>query len=240
MEKYGGVPVQFSETEDFIHCIDTCQLTDLGFKRSMYTWWNGRSNEACIFKRSDRCLGNQALQNLFPNFEVEHLIKQGSDHNPLAISTRSSSTPIKKPFRFLNFWVEHESFLDVVKENWQEWHSADPFFNFQNKLKKRRLQKVQAGLIRFYAIEEKFWKQKTGMQWFADGDRNTKFFHAHVNGKRRRLQLKRIQDHGGDWVEAEEDIVEEAIRFYSDQFREETIRSDFTLLKHIPKMITAK
>jgi len=31
-------------------------------------------------------------------------------------------------------------------------------------------------LIKFYAIEEKFWKQKAGMQWFEDGDGNTKFF----------------------------------------------------------------
>ncbi|KAG5576250.1 hypothetical protein H5410_056384 [Solanum commersonii] len=50
-------------------------LTDLGFKRSMYTWWNGRSDAGCIFKRLDRYLGNQALQDLFPNLELEHLIK---------------------------------------------------------------------------------------------------------------------------------------------------------------------
>ena len=34
---------------------------------------------------------------------------------------------------------------------------------------------------KFYAVEENFWKQKAGMLWFADGDGNTKFFHAHVN-----------------------------------------------------------
>ncbi|XP_070041038.1 uncharacterized protein [Nicotiana tomentosiformis] len=32
------------------------------------------------------------------------------------------------------------------------------------------------------------------MTWFNEGDKNAKFFHAHVNGKRKRLQLKRIQD----------------------------------------------
>lgn len=79
-EKYGGLPVQYNETEDFVHCINTCQLVDLGFKGSIYTWWNGRSDTTCIFKRLDRCLGNQALQISFPNLEVEHLIIQGSDH----------------------------------------------------------------------------------------------------------------------------------------------------------------
>lgn len=50
IEKYGALPVQFTEIEDFIHCINTCQLIDLGFKRSMYTWWNGRADAACILE----------------------------------------------------------------------------------------------------------------------------------------------------------------------------------------------
>ncbi|XP_060182213.1 uncharacterized protein LOC132611869 [Lycium barbarum] len=281
IEKFGGLPVQFAETEDFRQCIDICQLMDLGFTGSMFTWWNGRSDEACIFKRLDRCLGNQALQNCFPNLEVEHLIKQGSDHSPLLVNMRADSRPIRKSFRFLNFWVEHESFLDVIKENWVESYGSDPFFNFHNKLKKvgralskwsrdtygdifkqiatleevvqvheqefeqnptglnrERLQMVQADLIRFYAIEEKFWRQKAGMLWFQDGDRNTKFFHAHVNGKRRKLQLQRIQDHTGTWLDTEDEIAQEAIRFFSDQFKEENIPTDFSMLDKIPKMVT--
>ncbi|XP_060202706.1 uncharacterized protein LOC132631120 [Lycium barbarum] len=281
IEKFGGLPVQFAETEDFRQCIDICQLMDLGFTGSMFTWWNGRSDEACIFKRLDRCLGNQALQNCFPNLEVEHLIKQGSDHSPLLVNMRADSKPIRKSFRFLNFWEEHESFLDVIKENWVESYGSDPFFNFHIKLKKmgralskwsrdtygdifkqiatleevvqvheqefeqnptglnrERLQRVQADLIRFYAIEETFWRQKAGMLWFQDGDRNTKFFHAHVNGKRRKLQLQRIQDHTGTWLDTEEEIAQEAIRFFSDQFKEENIPTDFSMLDKIPKMVT--
>nr|XP_009784530.1 PREDICTED: uncharacterized protein LOC104232953 [Nicotiana sylvestris] len=38
------------------------------------------------------------------------------------------------------------------------------------------------------------------MAWFKDGDRNTKLFHAHVNGKRRKLQLKSIQDMNRNWI----------------------------------------
>ncbi|XP_060190319.1 uncharacterized protein LOC132619425 [Lycium barbarum] len=265
IEKFGGLPVQFAETEDFRQCIDICQLMDLGFTGSMFVIPHF----------------NQALQNCFPNVEVAHLIKQGSDHSHLLVNMRADSRPIRKSFRFLNFWVEHESFLDVVKENWVESYGSDPFFNFHNKLKKvgralskwsrdtygdifkqittlekvvqvheqefeqnpiglnrERLQRVQADLIRFYAIEEKFWRQKTGMQWFQDGDRNTKFFHAHVNGKRRKLQLQRIQNHTGTWLDTEEEIAQEAIRFFSDQFKEENIPTDFSMLDKIPKMVT--
>nr|XP_009616442.1 uncharacterized protein LOC104108979 [Nicotiana tomentosiformis] len=173
-ETFGGLPVSLDEVDDFRHCINTCNLTDLGFKGSIYTWWNGRAEE-----------------------------------------------DLKKSFRFLNFWVKHDSFKDVVCENWHADFTANPFIIFNYKLKKlkkalptwskatygdifqkiaslekvvmvhkaqfeeyptqlnrERLRRVHAELIRYLALEEEFWKQKSGMQWFKDSDRNTKFFHA--------------------------------------------------------------
>ncbi|XP_059277620.1 uncharacterized protein LOC132031700 [Lycium ferocissimum] len=178
VEKFGGLPVSFVETEDFLHYLN-------------------------------------ALVNKFPNLEVEHLIKQGSDHAPLLINYKEDSGNIKKSFRFLNFWVENDTFLDVVKQNWVgnfeevvKVHEVEFEQNPSNS-NRGRLQKVQAELIRFYAVEEKLWKQKAEMQWFKDGDRNIVFFHAH-----------------------------EAIRFYKDQFFEDHIPTDFDILKHIPQMVT--
>ncbi|XP_060200436.1 uncharacterized protein LOC132628686 [Lycium barbarum] len=241
IEKFGGLPVQFAETEDFRQCIDIFQLMDLGFTGSMFTWWNGRSDEACIFKILDRCLGNQALQNCFPNLEVEHLIKQGSDHSPLLVNMRANSRPLSFTVgRALSKWSRDTygyifkqiaTLEEVVQVHEQEFEQNPTGLN------RERLQRVQADLIRFYAIEEKFWRQKAGMQWFQDGDRNTKFFHAHVNGKRRKLQLQRIQYHTGTWLDTEEEIAQEAIRFLFDQFKEENIPTDFSMLDKIPKMV---
>lgn len=52
------------------------------------------------------------------------------------------------------------------------------------------------------------------MSWFQDGDRNTKFFHAQVNGRRKRLQLKRVQNSIGNWLEDNTEMVEEAVRLF--------------------------
>jgi len=57
-EKFGGLPVHISEIDDFRHCINMCNLFDIGFKGNIFTWWNGRAEDDCIFKRLDRCLGN--------------------------------------------------------------------------------------------------------------------------------------------------------------------------------------
>ncbi|XP_070042662.1 uncharacterized protein [Nicotiana tomentosiformis] len=138
-EKYGGLPVYPSEVEDFDHCIDTCALYDLGFKGSLYTWWNGRSDIDCIFKRLDHFLANQQFEDLFPALEVERLIKYGSDHAPLLLSYNVSTIQVKKSFKFLNFWTKHDSFLKVVKENWHFDCMGNPFIVFQNKMKKVKI-----------------------------------------------------------------------------------------------------
>ncbi|XP_019241932.1 PREDICTED: uncharacterized protein LOC109221967, partial [Nicotiana attenuata] len=255
----------------------------LGFKGSIYTWWNGRSEEDCIFKRLDRCLGNMEFQQTFPGLQVTHLSKTGSDHSPMLLKYDIESPPIKKSFRFLNFWTKHHTFKEVVKENWSADFSASPFTLFNFKLKKlkkalstwsratygdifqkiasleevvlvherqfecnpsqmnrQRLQEVQAEMIRYLALEEEFWRQKAGMMWFKDGDRNTKFFHAQVNGRRKRLRLTRIQNSDGNWIEEEDLIAEEAVKFYQDQFTEDAVPTTFDILNHVPNMVDSE
>ncbi|XP_060201759.1 uncharacterized protein LOC132630196 [Lycium barbarum] len=280
-EKYGGLPVSLNEVEDFRHCIQSCNLTDLGYKGSVFTWWNGRGEDDCVFKRLDRCLGNFELQQLFPGLEINHLIKCGSDHSPLLLECKQEVQQFKKHFKFLNFWTKHDTFIDVVKENWETDVVANSFWTFNVKLKKmkqvlsqwsrstygdifqqitnleevikahealfesnpsyanrEKLMKVQAELTRVLHLEEEFWKQKAGMSWFQDGDKNSKFFHAYVKGRRKMLQLKRIQNSQGQWLDNEEEIAEEAIGFFQAQFHETVIPTQFDILKHVPSMIT--
>lgn len=76
------------------------------------------------------------------------------------------------------------------------------------------------------------------MTWFIEGDRNTKFFYAHVNGKIKRLQLKRIQNSEGSWIEDSEAMAEEAAEFFQAQFHEDNIPTDFGIIDHVPQMVT--
>ncbi|XP_075099715.1 uncharacterized protein LOC142176349 [Nicotiana tabacum] len=105
-------------------------------------------------------------------------------------------------------------------------------------MNRERLQKVQAKLIKCLALEEKYWQQKAGMTWFKEGDRNTKFFHAQVRGRRKRLKLNRIQK--STWIEEEQEIAEEAIKFYEEQFTEADTPSSFDILEHIPNLINTE
>ncbi|KAH0776301.1 hypothetical protein KY290_007712 [Solanum tuberosum] len=231
------MPALTEETQDFNHCINVCNLEDQGFTGSKFTWWNDRTAEDCIFKRLDRILCNNEVNNIFPKIEVEQLTKSGSDHSPLLLKCSSSNERVVKPFRFLNFWLKEESFKEVVAQNWKAEFEGNPFSLFHYKLKKvkralaqwsketfgnifqeiatledtikvlethfedtpsgenrSRLQKAQAELYTQLQREEEFWKQKAGFEWFKDGERNTKFFHTIVKGRKSRLRIKRIQN----------------------------------------------
>ncbi|XP_075101968.1 uncharacterized protein LOC142177384 [Nicotiana tabacum] len=82
-EKFGGLSVHMNEVLDFRHCVNTCNLYDSGFKGSIYTLWNGRVEDDCIFKRLDRVLTNIEFQQLFLSLVITHLSNIGSDHSPL-------------------------------------------------------------------------------------------------------------------------------------------------------------
>lgn len=61
------------------------------------------------------------------------------------------------------------------------------------------------------------------MQLFKDGDRNIKCFHIHVKGKRKRLQVTRILDNNGIWLDEQDYMAHEAVEFFKAQFTEERI-----------------
>ncbi|XP_070043307.1 uncharacterized protein [Nicotiana tomentosiformis] len=119
----------------FRHCVNSCNLVDLDFKGSIYTWWNGRAEKDCIFKRLDRCLGNIELQQMLHRLEITHLSKIGSDHSPLLLTTSNNTVPVKKSFRVLKFWTKNASFKEVIQQNWNADFAASPFVLFNYKLK---------------------------------------------------------------------------------------------------------
>ncbi|XP_019256288.1 PREDICTED: uncharacterized protein LOC109234673 [Nicotiana attenuata] len=234
-EKIGGLPVQPPEYDDLSFCVNSCGLFDQGYKGIPFTRWNGRPNFECIFERLDRIFVNLPFQNMMPTIEVEHLIRTRSDDAPTIHATYMEV--VKKNWNadfigdpFLMF--KHK--LKKVNTTLSKW-SRDTFGDIFKKLailedivrvkemlfeeepnieNRIVLQKAQSELKKYLSIEEQYWKQKAVVTWFAEGDRNTSFFHNHVNGKRKKLQLKRIQNGDGTWLEDQEQMANTTIEFY--------------------------
>ncbi|KAG5602307.1 hypothetical protein H5410_033677 [Solanum commersonii] len=82
-----------------------------------------------------------------------------------------------------------------------------------NENSRAELKKAEAKLIRFLNLEEEYWKQKSGLSWFKEGDRNTKFFHSYVKGRRRRMNLDETHTDQEDTINGTQSIGEKTVEY---------------------------
>ncbi|KAH0661787.1 hypothetical protein KY284_026718 [Solanum tuberosum] len=137
-EKIGGLPVYPSEVEDFAFCTNSCELVDIRLNGSPFTWWNGRADDECIFKRLDKIFVNNLFLGEMGNVKLDILARSGSDHAPMLLTCGGQVPHLYKPFRFLKFWTEKEEFKEVVQQNWVADGTSDVFVNLKLKMKRTR------------------------------------------------------------------------------------------------------
>nr|XP_027109299.1 uncharacterized protein LOC113729174 [Coffea arabica] len=87
-------------------------------------------------------------------------------------------------------------------------------------------------------VWKQFWKQKARVRWLQEGDRNTRFFHSVVKNRRVRSIIHRIRNGQGEWVESDDGIGVEAIRYFEGLFTDQRPASSSELLQHIPTILT--
>lgn len=107
-----------------------------------------------------------------------------------------------------------------------------------SKQNTEELSKAEAELKKFRYMEEEFLKQKAGMRWFKDGDRNTRFFHNYVKERRKKLYISDIIIAQGAFVTTSNNIRAEAVLFFEEQFKETDREENDDMLDVIPKIIT--
>ncbi|KAH0700803.1 hypothetical protein KY290_015692 [Solanum tuberosum] len=115
---------------------------------------------------------------------------------------------LDRVFDFKKLVEESWKIQDVIKENEVQFELAPTETN------RVELSRVNAELKKLLRIEEDFWKEKAGLRWFKDGDRNTKFFHGYVKGRRRKLTIKEIKTMQGDIISNPQNISDEAVNVF--------------------------
>lgn len=105
----------------FARGMDSCNLLDLGFSGSKFTWQHPCRGGRLVSRRLDRGLGDTTWRMEFPKASIEHLVKWCSDHNPLLIQC-SIIDPSRKerPCKFLAAWCEHVDYPMVVRNAWRK------------------------------------------------------------------------------------------------------------------------
>ncbi|XP_056687533.1 uncharacterized protein [Spinacia oleracea] len=172
-DRINGNAVSDSETKDFLQCVADCDLHELHSSGWFFSWSSKGSDDPRVWSRIDRVFGNLKWMDSFPDISTKYLNPSISDHSPIVIPCVKSDLHRGRPFRFLNYLVDHTSFIGIVTGSWnmvgrgklieQIWCkllrvSSSPQLlaadvDLVCKLKKR------------LGIEEQTLKQKSRVQW---------------------------------------------------------------------------
>ncbi|KAL0327022.1 UNVERIFIED_CONTAM: hypothetical protein Sangu_1780200 [Sesamum angustifolium] len=120
-EKLGGLARPMWQIRKFREALEQCELVDLGFAGTPFTWCNRHSEPNTVYERLDRACANLGWSQLFPDTSIEHVPVNCSDHVALVIRLMDKPQYAERsirPWRFEAAWLQSEQFEGVVEEGW--------------------------------------------------------------------------------------------------------------------------
>ncbi|WMV32724.1 hypothetical protein MTR67_026109 [Solanum verrucosum] len=213
-EKLGGVPYNMRKSLEFIAVIEACGLMDLGFSGQKFTWSNNSGSDHCpllmeMNARRDDHIKYFKFLNYWadqPNFL--DIVQACWDRELEGNNMWRFHQKIKRLACTLSAWSKGE-FGDIfIKVNEYENRvklAEELFIQTNTEENRTTLHELNADYIRFLKLEESILKQNTQLQWFKEGDSNTKYFHSLIRGRMRRLFIHRILREDDQWVKLNSD-----------------------------------
>lgn len=97
-----------------------CNMVDLGFNDTPYTWDNGQLEARHNKERLDRVECVLSCCMTFPKAQIFHMSTVRSDHLPIMVHLDFHEVRTSRRFRFEIMWVESEEFFKIANEVWKE------------------------------------------------------------------------------------------------------------------------
>ncbi|GAV69035.1 Exo_endo_phos domain-containing protein [Cephalotus follicularis] len=114
----GERPLLSSHMIEFERCIEKCEIEDLRQTGHFFSLSNKRARGESVGKKIDRAMGNWCWFNEFSDLQAHFPPPGISDHSPCIMPFQRSIFSGARPFKYLNAWASHPSFLGLVKEVW--------------------------------------------------------------------------------------------------------------------------
>ncbi|KAK7287147.1 hypothetical protein RIF29_00221 [Crotalaria pallida] len=117
-EKLGGNDLDWKAMDEFRQCVNQCELQDMKFVGSFYTWDNKQYQADRIWCKLDRNLVNADWISKWPHLETDFFTSSVSDHSPTLIRRGSQITKTAGNFKFLNLCTQSNVFKEEVQKIW--------------------------------------------------------------------------------------------------------------------------
>ncbi|XP_056691623.1 uncharacterized protein [Spinacia oleracea] len=185
---------------------------------------NGTSGlgDSRVPSRIDIALENGCWMLKYGHLAVDYLNPSISDHSPLLLKFGDDHREGGRPFKFFNFLLKtlhKEEFAGISMriqkaqqelEEVQSQLGTDPtnfLLQVDEKVYTEKLRK-------WLSVEESALKQKSRIQWLADGDSNSKFFYASVKQRRNVNRISLLYTDQGHKIVDPGEITLKIQKFY--------------------------
>ncbi|XP_071678252.1 uncharacterized protein [Lolium perenne] len=224
----------------FRDAVDVCGLQDLGYEGTKWTYEKKVAGGSYCQVRLDRALASPEWCDRFPHAMVRHLTAATSDHCPILLTWDDTGRLTRKkggvrPFRYEVMWERHEEFEPALKDIWNQQGKArerKEIFSLREDLKRMREDPVRVGpnqaelkivdrLVELDSREEVMWRQRSRVQWLAEGDKNTRFFHLRASQRKRRNKISQLRKSDGEITDDPIAMASATNEFYRDLYRSE-------------------
>ncbi|XP_042953504.1 uncharacterized protein LOC122290052 [Carya illinoinensis] len=208
-EKEGGNPRSEYLMRQFKEVMEEGSLCDLGWAGNKFTWSNCHEDESFTKERLDRAIANVDWKSLYPVHTVETLPAICSDHSPILLDFSIERCSFRRWHHFFKYeasWNNEEGCSEVVAEAWNKRMGERS--RMEGSENSREQKKLQVDLNHLLNQEDIKWKQRAKRHWLVEGDRNTKFYHACVNQRKKKNAIRRVKDLNGNELVEKEAIAE--------------------------------
>uniref|UniRef100_A0A803P1H3 DUF4283 domain-containing protein n=1 Tax=Cannabis sativa TaxID=3483 RepID=A0A803P1H3_CANSA len=108
--------VKHKNSSEFRDCVDDCNLEDVKFVGSFFTWCNKQLGDERTYSKIDRVLANPSWLDDHPNAEVVFHNEGLLDHSPAVLTVSASLLGGKKPFRYFKMWSSHPEYNKLIRD----------------------------------------------------------------------------------------------------------------------------
>ena len=101
-------------------------------------------------------------------------------------------------------------------------------------------EEVEARMVELCCREEIMWRQRARIQWLAEGDSNTKFFHKKASARKAKNHIMELQRADGSMTSDQEEMAAMATSFYENLYASQNTIGLEEVISHIPVKVNGQ